>query len=61
MLLNPNPDKIHSPSIRYLLIHSFAHALIRQSSIECGYNAASLRERIYSKPPKDENSPKPDY
>jgi Domain of unknown function (DUF1998) len=54
---NLDPDKIHSPSIRYLLIHSFSHALMRQLSIECGYNAASLRERIYSKPPEDENGP----
>jgi hypothetical protein len=29
------------------MIHSFAHALIRQISLECGYNMASLRERLY--------------
>lgn len=32
---------------RFLLIHSFAHALIRQLSLECGYSTASLRERLY--------------
>ncbi len=36
------------PELRYLLLHSFAHALMRQMAIECGYAAASLRERIYS-------------
>ena len=33
---------------RYTLIHSFAHALIRQISIDCGYASASIKERIYS-------------
>jgi hypothetical protein len=32
---------------RLLLIHSFAHAFIRQLSLECGYSAASIRERLY--------------
>ncbi len=32
----------------FLLLHSMAHALIRQLSFECGYTVASLRERIYS-------------
>lgn len=39
------------PGMRYILIHSFAHALMRQLSLECGYAAASLRERIYSATP----------
>lgn len=30
-----------------LLVHSLAHAVIRRLSFECGYDAASLRERIY--------------
>ena len=33
---------------RYLVLHSFAHALIREISFDCGYPIASLRERIYS-------------
>lgn len=37
------------PGIRYVLLHSFAHALMRQLSLECGYTAASIRERIYSR------------
>jgi hypothetical protein len=42
-------DKIPCPDMRYLLLHSFSHALMRQFALECGYNAASLRERIYAK------------
>lgn len=34
-------------SARLLLIHTFAHALIDQWSLECGYPASALRERIY--------------
>ncbi|MBX7104577.1 MAG: DUF1998 domain-containing protein [Gemmataceae bacterium] len=37
------------PGIRFLVLHSFAHALMRQLSVECGYATASLRERIYSR------------
>ncbi len=32
---------------RYLLVHSFAHALMRQLTLECGYSTAALRERLY--------------
>jgi len=44
------------PGMRYILLHSFSHALMRQFSLECGYSAASLRERIYSRP-ESSNSP----
>jgi hypothetical protein len=44
------------PGVRYVLLHSLSHALIRQFSVECGYAAASLRERIYSSTPDDEES-----
>jgi hypothetical protein len=37
------------PAIRYTLLHTFAHLLIRELALECGYNAASIRERIYAK------------
>lgn len=39
------PD--HAITPRLLLVHGFAHALIRQISIECGYSASALRERLY--------------
>jgi hypothetical protein len=32
---------------RFLLVHSLAHALIRQLALSCGYGSASLRERLY--------------
>jgi hypothetical protein len=38
-------DEILSP--RVLLIHTFAHLLINQLSLECGYSSAALRERLY--------------
>jgi hypothetical protein len=44
------------PSLRYILLHSLAHAVIRQFSIECRYAAASLRERIYSSTPDEEQA-----
>lgn len=34
-------------SARLLLTHTLAHLLINQWSLECGYPAASLRERLY--------------
>lgn len=38
---------------QYVLLHTFAHALIRQLAMECGYSTASLKERIYSTYPHD--------
>lgn len=32
---------------RFMLIHTLAHAIINQWSLDCGYPAASLRERLY--------------
>ena len=36
------------PGFRYAMLHTFAHLLIRELALECGYNAASIRERIYA-------------
>lgn len=33
---------------RHILLHTLAHLLMRQMSLDCGYSSASLRERIYS-------------
>ena len=33
---------------RFILLHTFAHLLIRQLSAQCGYATASIKERIYS-------------
>ena len=35
-------------SPRYVVLHTFAHLLIRQLTLECGYSGAALKERIYS-------------
>ncbi|CAJ4898645.1 Domain of uncharacterised function (DUF1998) [Burkholderia pseudomallei] len=43
----PEPESGY-PGIRYALIHSFSHALMRQLSMEAGYSSASIRERIYA-------------
>ena len=43
------------PGIRYALLHTFAHLLMRELALECGYNAASIRERIYAS--SDDDSP----
>lgn len=37
------------PGIRFVLLHSFSHALIRQLAVECGYTSSSITERIYSR------------
>jgi hypothetical protein len=34
-------------SARFILVHTFAHALMRQLTLECGYSSAALRERLY--------------
>jgi hypothetical protein len=39
-------DRVISP--RFMLLHTLAHVVITQLSLECGYPAASLRERIYA-------------
>jgi len=36
------------PGIRYAMLHTLSHILIRELALECGYNAASIRERIYA-------------
>lgn len=35
------------PGVRFYLLHSLAHLLITAISLECGYAASSIRERIY--------------
>ncbi len=36
------------PGMRFVLLHTVAHLLIRELALECGYNAASIRERVYA-------------
>ena len=44
-----NPDERFVPP-RYWLIHTLAHALIREMAMSSGYGAASISERIYAWP-----------
>ena len=34
-------------SAKYLFLHSLSHLLMKQLSFDCGYNIASLKERLY--------------
>ena len=43
-----SPEKQKRLSAKYVLLHTLAHLLIRELSFVCGYNAASLAERIYA-------------
>ncbi|MFJ5228850.1 DrmB family protein [Kitasatospora sp. NPDC088391] len=42
---------------RYWLVHSFAHVLIRELALTCGYAAASLSERLYAWPAAEGRDP----
>ncbi len=45
---NMDPPDGGFPGLRYAVLHSFAHAFMRAVALECGYSAASLKERIYA-------------
>ncbi|AUB85697.1 DUF1998 domain-containing protein [Candidatus Thiodictyon syntrophicum] len=38
------------PGLPYILLHSLSHLLLTAVSLECGYPASSLRERVYARP-----------
>lgn len=48
LLLNGMADPNRPVTPSFVLLHTLAHLLIQELVIECGYTAASLRERIYS-------------
>lgn len=41
------------PGARFYLLHSLSHLLLNAISVECGYSAAALTERIYCAPRTD--------
>ena len=45
------------PGARFYLLHSLAHLLISAISLECGYAASALRERIYCGPSAKDPTP----
>jgi len=47
------PVDANFPGAVHILVHSFAHILLRELALECGYNEASIRERIYASGPED--------
>jgi hypothetical protein len=40
-------SRLEWPNVRYLLLHSLSHLLITAFALEAGYQASSIRERIY--------------
>jgi len=43
--LEPDPG---FPGMRFAMLHTVAHLLIRELALDCGYSAASIRERVYA-------------
>jgi hypothetical protein len=41
------------PGVRFYLLHSLAHLLMTALSLECGYAASAIRERLYCSLPGD--------
>lgn len=48
------PPEDHWPGDRYLVLHTLSHLLVREIALECGYSSASISERIYANPGRDE-------
>jgi hypothetical protein len=42
------------PGVRFYLLHTLSHLLINAISVECGYSASALSERIYCAPRNDD-------
>jgi hypothetical protein len=47
MILSPLKGATKEWAIKYMLIHSIAHLLIKELVYLCGYSTASLKERLY--------------
>lgn len=41
-------NKFSENTVRYVMLHTFSHLVIRQLTSDCGYSSASLKEKIYS-------------
>jgi len=48
IIRNSDPDREMPVTPRMILIHTLAHTIIDQWSLECGYPASDLKERLYS-------------
>lgn len=51
----PEDERAAFPGIRYMLLHTLSHSLMRQLCLNSGYSSSSLRERIYSRRGNDKN------
>ncbi len=49
----PDGSKVDFPGARFYLLHSLSHLLMTALSVECGYGASALTERIYCAPATD--------
>lgn len=45
------------PGVRFYMLHSLSHLLISAISLECGYAASAIRERIYCGPSETDSTP----
>jgi hypothetical protein len=45
--LQGKETQLQFPGIRFYLLHSLSHLLITSISLECGYGASAIRERLY--------------
>jgi hypothetical protein len=52
-----NTAELPFPGARFYMLHSLAHLLIAAISLECGYSASAIRERIYCAPSGTESTP----
>ncbi len=41
-------SKFKFPGLAYVMLHSLSHLLITAVSLECGYSASAIRERVYA-------------
>ncbi|MBW4599046.1 MAG: DUF1998 domain-containing protein [Calothrix sp. FI2-JRJ7] len=46
--IDQEANKVKFPGLPYIMLHSLSHLLITAVSLECGYAASSIRERIYA-------------
>lgn len=52
-MLNRNRDSKRDISPVFIMMHTFAHMLIKRLCFNCGYGSSSLREKIYFSSDKD--------
>jgi hypothetical protein len=57
LALEDNPGMGKFLGARFYLLHSLSHLLITAISLECGYSASAIRERIYCNPSRTDPQP----